>query len=168
MKLSLKSLFAAAVGVALIAGLGFFLTTKPSAPSVEFTSLKGEKIVLDKLRGKVVLINFWATDCPGCVTEMPQLVQTYHKYKDQGLETIAVAMSYDPPNYVLSYAADKRLPFPVSLDPQGELAKAFKDVKLIPTTFIIDKDGHILQRTVGELDFSKLHVLLDKELKPST
>jgi len=168
MKLSLKSLLSAAAGIALIGGLVFFLTTKPTAPSVEFTSLKGEKIALDKLRGKVVLVNFWATDCPGCVTEMPQLVQTYQKYKDRGFETIAVAMSYDPPNYVVSYATNKGLPFPVSLDPQGELAKAFREVKLVPTTFIIDKDGHILQRTVGELDFSKLHVLLDKELKPSS
>lgn len=168
MKVSLKSLIGGVAVVALLAGFAAFLTTKPPAPSVEFTSLKGEKISLDSLRGKVVLVNFWATDCPGCVTEMPQLVDTYKKYQAQGLETIAVAMSYDPPNYVVAYAANKGLPFPVSLDPQGQLAKAFKDVQLIPTTFVIDKQGRILQQTVGVMDFSKLHSLLEKELKPNS
>jgi peroxiredoxin len=166
MKLPLKSVLAGTVIIALVAGFFISLSAKPTAPSVEFTSLKGEKIALDSLRGKVVLVNFWATDCPGCVVEMPQLVQTYQKYKNQGLETIAVAMSYDPPNYVLAYAANKSLPFPVSLDPQGQLAKAFKDVQLVPTTFVIDREGRILQRTVGVLDFPKLHVLLERELKP--
>ena len=168
MKLKSKSLLAGIVIIALIAGFVVSLSIKPTAPSVEFTSLKGEKIALDNLRGKVVLVNFWATDCPGCIAEMPELIQTYQKYKSRGLETIAVAMYYDPPNYVSTYATDKVLPFPVSLDPQGLLAKAFKDVQLTPTTFVIDKEGRILQRTVGVLDFPKLHTLLEKELKPST
>ena len=167
MKVSWKFLLGGAAIVALLAGFAVFLSTKPPAPPVEFTSLKGEKIALENLRGKVVLVNFRATDCPGCVVEMPQLVDTYKKYKDRGLETVAVAMSYDPPNYVLAYASDKGLPFPVALDPQGQLAKAFKDVQLIPTTFVIDKQGRILQQTVGVMDFPKLHALLEQELKPN-
>jgi peroxiredoxin len=168
MKLSAKSLIGS---VAIIALLGVFvatLSTQETAPSVQFTSLKGEKIALDGWRGKVVLVNFWATDCPGCVTEMPKLVQTYQKYKDQGLETVAVAMDYDPPNYVLAYSQKHELPFPVALDSSGNLAKAFKDVKLIPTTFVIDKQGKILQRIIGDPDMAALHALIEKELKEST
>lgn len=165
MKLSAKSLIAAIAIIALVGGFVATLASKDTAPAVQFTSLKGEKIALDSLRGKVVLVNFWATDCPGCVTEMPKLVQTYQKYKDHGLATVAVAMDYDPPNYVLAYAEKNALPFPVALDPSGNLAKAFKDVKLIPTTFVIDKQGRILQRIVGEPDLPTLHALIEKELK---
>jgi peroxiredoxin len=95
---------------------------------------------------------------------MPQMVQTYNKYKEQGLEYVAVAMSYDPPNYVLNYAQTRKLPFKVALDTQGELAKSFGDVKLTPTTYVIDKEGNIIKRYVGEPEFSQLHKLLEKAL----
>jgi peroxiredoxin len=141
---------------------------KPKAPSeAVFTSLKGEKVSLADLRGKVVMVTFWATSCPGCVAEMPDLIRTYRKYQPQGLTAIAVAMSYDPPDYVLSYAERNALPFFVALDPQGGLARAFDDVRLTPTTFVLDKQGNIIQRTVGVLDFKQLEALLEKELKSS-
>jgi peroxiredoxin len=168
MKLSPKSLIGTVIVIVLLGAFVVALSTRDSAPSVQFTSLKGEKIALDGLRGKVVLVNFWATDCPGCVTEMPKLVETYQKYKDHGLATVAVAMDYDPPNYVLAYSQRHELPFPVALDPSGNLAKAFNDVKLIPTTFVIDKQGKILQRIVGEPDMPALHALIEKQLKEST
>jgi peroxiredoxin len=168
MKLPIKSVLLVVVILALASGFVAALSAKPSAPSVEFTSLKGEKITMESLRGKVVLVNFWATDCPGCIAEMPELIQTHHKYNKQGLETIAVAMSYDPPNYVLTYAEKNSLPFIVSLDPTGVLSKAFDGVQLTPTTFVIDKRGRILLRTVGVLNFPELHALLEKELKSST
>jgi peroxiredoxin len=167
MKLSFKHFVIISIVLALGVAFAISLSTKPTAPAVEFTSLEGKKVALQSLRDKVVLVNFWATDCPGCVVEMPQLMQTYKKYQSRGLEVYAVAMSYDPPNYVMAYAKNNALPFPVALDPQGQLAKAFKGVQLIPTTFVIDKQGRIIQQTVGVLDFNKLHALLDKELKPA-
>ena len=137
---------------------------KTAAPQVTFISLQGERIAAADLRGKVVLVNFWATDCPVCVKEMPEMVKTYNKYHARGLEFIAVAMQYDPPNYVIDYAGKHALPFKVALDPMGELAKAFGDVRLTPTTFIIDKRGDIVSRIVGEPDFAKLRELLEKKL----
>ena len=110
------------------------------------------------------MVNFWATSCFTCIKEMPQMVQTYNKYKEQGLEYVAVAMSYDPPNYVLNYAQTRKLPFKVALDTQGDLAKSFGDVKLTPTTYVIDKEGNIIKRYVGEPEFSQLHKLLEKAL----
>jgi peroxiredoxin len=140
-------------------------SARPAAPQVTFVSLQGEKITTASLRGKVVLVNFWATDCVTCVKEMPEIVATYNKYRSQGFETIAVAMRHDPPNYVLGYVEKNKLPFTVALDPMGELAKAFGEVKLTPTTFVIDKQGKVVTRILGEPDFAKLHALLEEKLK---
>jgi peroxiredoxin len=99
---------------------------------------------------------------------MPQIADTWRKYHKRGLEVVAVAMSYDPPEYVRNYTRQNALPFTVVLDADGKAAQAFNQVKLTPTTFIIGKDGHILQQTLGELDFVKLHALLDQQLGAST
>lgn len=151
-------------GVLAFAGFAIW-SAKPAAPPVTFVSLQGEKITTADLRGKVVLVNFWATDCATCVKEMPDIVATYNKYRTQGFETIAVAMKHDPPNYVLNYTEKNRLPFKVALDPMGELAKAFGEVKLTPTTFIIDRQGRLVMRILGEPDFARLHALLEEKLK---
>lgn len=155
----------AAVVILAIAGIGYFsVATEKTAPDVTFISLTGEKVPMQSLRGKVVMINFWATSCTTCVKEMPDMVRTYNKYKDKGLDFVAVAMSYDPPNYVLNYAQTRSLPFKVALDTQGDIARSFGEVKLTPTTFVIDKEGKIIKRYLGEPDFAALHQLLEKEL----
>jgi len=110
------------------------------------------------------MVNFWATSCASCVREMPAMVDTYNKFKGQGLEFVAVAMQYDPPNYVVNFTETRKLPFIVALDAGGDLAKSFGDVTLTPTTFVIGKDGTILKRYVGEPEFSQLHALLQKAL----
>jgi peroxiredoxin len=150
------------LGIVLFAALSLF--KKESAPAVSFRTLNGEQIALESLRGKVVMVNFWATSCSTCVQEMPEMIETYKKYSDRGLEFIAVAMSYDPPNYVLNYAESRQLPFKVALDTDGQAAKSFGDVKLTPTTFVIGKDGTILKRYVGIPEFAPMHQLLEKAL----
>ena len=152
-----------AIAGAAYQGRAYFARGTP-APDAVFTSLKGERISLKSLRGKMVIVNFWATSCTTCIHEMPQMVETYRRFHERGLDFIAVAMSYDPANYVLNYTETRQLPFTVALDPQDILAKSFGDVKLTPTTFIIDKDGTILKRFVGEPDFPALHRLLDQRL----
>jgi len=152
------------VAVLILAGIAvFMLTQKPAAPQATFTTLSGEKIALDSLRGKVVLINFWATSCPGCIHEMPELVKTYRKFETRGFETIAVAMSYDPLEYVRQFSEKNQLPFKVALDQDGSAAQAF-GARVTPTTFIVDKQGQIVQRIVGEPDFAKLHALIEQTL----
>jgi peroxiredoxin len=154
-----------AVAVLAIAGaLAYALMEKPGAPASTFTTLEGKSLALADLRGKVVLVNFWATSCPGCIKEMPGMVETYRQYKDRGFEIIAVAMSYDPPAYVTNFVQTRQLPFPVVLDVDGAHARAFGDVQLTPTSFIIGKDGRILEQKLGELDFVRLRALLDQEL----
>jgi peroxiredoxin len=116
------------------------------------------------LRGKVVMVNFWATSCVTCVKEMPDMVATYNKYKAQGLEFVAVAMQYDRPDYVLNFAEQRKLPFTVALDSAGDIARQFGDVTLTPTTFLIDKQGRIIKTYVGAPDFGAVHKLIEKEL----
>ena len=163
MKLAKPLLIVVAV-LAVAGALAYALIDKPTAPASTFTTLEGKPITLNDLRGKIVLVNFWATSCPGCVKEMPDLIETYNQYKGRGFEVVAVAMSYDPPNYVANFAKTRQLPFPVALDVNGEHARAFGNVQLTPTSFIIGKDGHILEQKLGDLDFAKLKALLDKEL----
>ena len=163
MKLAKPLLIAAAV-LAIAGALVYAVMEKPAAPAATFTTLEGKPLVLNELRGKIVLVNFWATSCPGCVKEMPDLVETYKQYKDRGFEIVAVAMSYDPPNYVANFAKTHQLPFPVALDVDGKHARAFGNVQLTPTSFIIGKDGRIIEEKLGDLDFPKLKAMLDKEL----
>lgn len=157
----------AALGAAVLAlaaiGYGAWSHT-PAAPQVTFISIEGEKISTADLRGKVVLVNFWATSCTTCVAEMPDLINTYQRYQGRGLELVAVAMQYDRPDYVLNFTEQRQLPFKVALDTAGELARQFGDVTLTPTTFLIDRQGRILKRYVGMPDFDAMHKLIEQEL----
>jgi len=112
MMMSLKKLFIPITLLILLAALIFSLSQKPKSPDVTFTTLQGEKVTMDSLKGKVVLVNFWATDCSGCIKEMPDLINTYNQYKAKGFEVIAVAMPYDPPAQVLNYSTQKALALP--------------------------------------------------------
>lgn len=133
-------------------------------PTATFTLLDGHKLSTQDLKGKVYLVNFWATSCATCVKEMPNMVQTYNKYKGAGLEYVAVAMSYDAPMYVMNFSQTRQLPFKVAMDADGSAAKAFGDVQLTPTTFLVDRDGRILKRYVGEPEWASFDTLLQQTL----
>jgi peroxiredoxin len=120
---------------------------------------------LTDLKGKVALINFWATSCTTCVREMPHIVETHQKFHTAGLETLAVAMQYDTPEYVNAFVQSRQLPFRVALDTTGDLAKGFGPVELTPTTFLVNRKGEIVKRYIGEPDFKALHTLLETLLK---
>jgi thiol-disulfide isomerase/thioredoxin len=134
------------------------------APASSFVLLDGSQLKTAQLQGKVTLVNFWATSCTTCVAEMPELVATYDKYKDKGYETLAVAMSYDPPAYVVNYTDSRKLPFKVAIDNTGANARDWGDVKLTPTTYLLNKRGEIVKRYVGAPDFAELHRLIEKLL----
>ena len=137
---------------------------KDEAPASTFVLLDGSSQTTADMKGKVTLVNFWATSCTTCVAEMPQIVATYDKYKDKGYDTIAVAMQYDPPSYVVNFAQTRKLPFKVAIDNTGKVAEAWGDVKLTPTTYIVDKQGQIVKKYVGAPNFDELHKLIEKLL----
>ena len=139
--------------------------SRPFAPAdVNFIGVKGDRFQMSSLKGKVVLVNFWATSCTICVGEMPKMVQTHQRYRDRGLETVAVAMSYDPPDRVFAYAQQNQLPFRVTLDIFGQAMRAFGGIRGTPTTFLVSRSGTIVQRFEGEPDFGKLDALIEREL----
>ena len=135
-----------------------------TAPASTFVLLDGSSTTTQDMRGKVTLVNFWATSCTTCVAEMPEIVATYEKFKARGYETVAVAMSYDPPSYVVNFAETRKLPFKVAIDNTGTVAQAWGEVKLTPTTYIVNKKGEIVKRYVGAPNFSELHQLIEKLL----
>ena len=157
----------AGVLAAAVLGAGAWVYSgagQSAAPESTFVLLDGSKQTTADLKGKVTLVNFWATSCTTCVGEMPEIISTYQKYKDQGFDTLAVAMSYDPPSYVVNFVESRKLPFKVALDNTGRVAKAWGDVQLTPSTFIVNKRGEIVKSFVGAPDFAELHKLIEKLL----
>lgn len=161
---SAKNLWIPAIVIALLSVLFITLNDKKQAPELTFNTIEGKKITMSSLKGQIVLVNFWATDCPGCIAEMPKLVETYNTYHAKGLEIIAVAMPTDPISQVQNYAQKNKLPFPVVHDGDGEITAHFDDVRLTPTTFMIDQQGHLMGKIIGEMDFTALRSQLDKSL----
>ena len=139
-----------------------------TAPEVRFATLSGDNFATSDLRGKVVLVNFWATSCVSCVQEMPKMVETYKKFAPRGYEMVAVAMSYDHPNQVAAFAQSRALPFKVALDTNGAIARSFGDIRVTPTTFVLDRKGRVLKQYLGEPDWAEFHALLDKALREPT
>lgn len=161
---TIRHLAAAALVLAIGATAFVAFTDKPLAPTVSYTLLDGSRHSTGQLRGQVVLVNFWATSCVTCVKEMPELIATHEKFRSRGYQTLAVAMSYDPPAYVVNFVETRKLPFLVAMDHDGMIARSFGDVQLTPTSVLINKRGEVVKRYLGEPDFAELHALVDKLL----
>lgn len=167
MRMSRKDILFAAIVVLLAAALGYFWLSPSGlekAPNITVTTVKGQHIALKSLRGKPVLINFWATSCPGCVKEMPELAQLYRDLGPRGLSIVGIAMYYDPPSNVLTFIKKHKIPYPIVLDPKAKAAKAFGGVQLIPTSFLISPDGLIVKAKLGEVDINTLRRQIESML----
>ena len=157
----------AIVAACLVAGGAFLVSDTKAAPASTFVLLDGSSKQTSDFKGRVTLVNFWATSCTTCVAEMPQMVQTYEKFKDKGFGTVAVAMAYDPPSYVVNFAQTRKLPFDVAIDNTGAVARSWGEVTLTPTSYLVNKRGDIVKRYVGQPDFDELHQLIEKLLQES-
>jgi len=165
LRTSKKYLLTGAALAGIVTAIVMFGSGTSAAPQSTFVLLDGSRQTTADLHGKVTLVNFWATSCTTCVAEMPDIAATYNKFKERGFDTLAVAMSYDPPSYVVNFAQTRQLPFKVAIDNTGEVAKAWGDVKLTPTTFIVNRRGEIVKSFVGAPDFAQLHPLIDRLLE---
>jgi peroxiredoxin len=155
-----KELSIAILTLALLGGVFAYLWLGPSglqkAPDIHVATLDGTQVKLQQYQGKPVLVTFWATTCPGCVKEIPHLVELQHDLGPKGLQIIAIAMSYDDPKQVATMVQQRGMPYTVALDKDGSAAKAFGDVQLTPTSFLISPQGRIVQRKLGEMDFTQV------------
>jgi thiol-disulfide isomerase/thioredoxin len=125
---------------------------KDPAPVGDFTitDLDGRTISSADLRGKVVLVNFWATWCPPCRAEIPDLIKLQDKYRDK-LVIIGISEDEVPPDEVKAFVSAQKMNYPVVMT-NPSLAKIFRGVSALPTTFVIDREGKVVQRHVGMLN----------------
>jgi peroxiredoxin len=139
-----------------LAWLWFAPASLKTSPDISLMTIKGEEIQLTSLQGKPLLVTFWATTCPGCLKEIPHLIELYDELAPQGLEIIGIAMDYDPPNRVLALSKARNIPYPIALDIHADAARAFGNVRLTPTSFLIAPDGRIVYQKVGTLNMVRL------------
>lgn len=142
--------------VVLLGYLWIAPSGQPEAPQASFKDLQGNVFNLEQLKGQPVIVNFWATTCPGCVKEIPALISLSQKYVSQDLVVIGVAMDYDPESQVREMVRQKQMSYPVVLDSDGNLAKVFGNVTLTPTTFFITRQGNIYKHKLGEMSLEEL------------
>lgn len=162
---TLSTLLAIASSAAVAPFMLTACSRKEQAPAITYTLLDGRKSDLASLRGRVVLVNFWATDCAPCVAEMPQLAETWRKLSPAGFDTLAVSMANDPPFAVSNFAQSHHLPFGVAIDNTGEIEARFGGVRYTPTSILIDKQGRITARWIGATDIPQLEKQIEALLK---
>jgi len=131
------------------------------APNVVFTTADGKTYDLNKLTGKVVVVNFWATWCGPCRIEIPDFIEVYKNYKGRGVEIIGVSLDRDEWEKVTPFVKKNNINYPIVMG-NGEIARKFSNFNAIPTTFIIDKNGTIVDEHTGILTKAQL----EAKLKP--
>ena len=120
------------------------------APAFTVRNLKGQRVQLADYKGKVIILNLWATWCGPCRVEMPGMENLYRRYRSEGLEILAVSLDKGSTDKVQTFADEYRLSFPILLDSDGQVERLY-DTHTIPTTFVVDKRGMI----VAEVDGAK-------------
>lgn len=148
--------------VVIIAGATFWLLNPSSAkmPDKSFVTIDGESMQLSDYVGKPLLVIFWATDCPGCIAEMPALAELHKNYAD--LSMLGIALPHDTPSQIKAMRDAKAVPYTLTWDADNSLSKAFGNVRVTPTHFLIDAKGEIVMRKIGELDFQSLEAKLNR------
>lgn len=153
--------------LAALTGLAVMLWPAPAplgTADVEFQLLDGKKLALKELRGQSVLVAFWATSCKPCIEELPDLIKLYGDLHPRGFELIAVAMPYDPPLTVQTFVREKKVPYPVALDVEGKVVRAFDGVPHVPMAFILDANGKIAYQQAGKLDIARARRIIEANL----
>lgn len=153
------------ITILLFSVIALAVNFKKSVPNVTFTTLKGQVLSLDALHGKTVVVTFWVTDCASCLKEIPLWLDLYSRYHAQGLEIIGVSMYYDPPNQVIEFLKQYKLPYLMTLDISASFAKAFGGVNVTPTTFLLNQKGEIVWQKVGLFELAELESIMQNLLK---
>ena len=154
-----RGILAGVLALVLVVG-AVFLWLRPgdlqATPDITVVTADGRELALASLHGRPLLITFWATTCQSCVKEIPHLIDLYRDLSPRGLEVVAIAMPYDPPSRVLAMRQARAIPYTVALDIDADAARAFGDVRLTPTTFLIAPDGRVVYRTIGPINMDRL------------
>ena len=155
------SIFLIIAILAAVAGTASRPAPPQAAPSLTVKDIEGKSIALAGLKGKVVLINFWATWCPPCRAEIPDFVAFYNENKDRGLEILGLSVDKMTAAELKPFVTQFKMSYPVVLA-TSKVVLDFGPVDAIPTTIVIDKKGVIRERQVGGLDRATLDKLFLK------
>lgn len=123
------------------------------------TMLDGQPVDLSALRGKPLVLNFWASWCPPCVSEMPDLERAYREYRGRGVRFLAVAL--DDADEVRTFVEENKITLPVAVDEERVLGRKY-GVGNIPTTYFLNSDGTIAQKHVGAMDYEEFRAAIEK------
>ncbi len=123
-----------------------------SAPSFTLPRLSGGSLVLEEMKGKLVFLNFWVTWCSPCREEMPSMERLYNRFRDHGLEILAVSVDQEGKETVSSFQENYQLSFPILLDPEGKVNRLYQTTGF-PETFLIDPHGNVIIKIVGPRDW---------------
>ncbi|MCB1791850.1 MAG: TlpA family protein disulfide reductase [Gammaproteobacteria bacterium] len=148
-------------GLVVIATSAWLLwpNTRPM-PAVTFNLVDGGRIDSADLRGRSLLVNFWSVSCTTCLRDMPRLAALQQSLPAEKLSVIGVAMPYDPPPAVMTTVARLQPTYPIAFDVHGELSRAFGDIRVTPTSFLIDPSGNIRYAERGQLDETRVRATL--------
>lgn len=134
------------------------------APAFAYAALDGGTIASEDLRGRVVLVNFWATWCPPCRVEMPLLQAMYDRHRERGLVVIGFSVDTDPPERVRAFLAERGVTYPVAIV-DDDAAQAFGGVEGYPMSFLLDREGRIRHRALGPLAMASFEPAVRRMLR---
>lgn len=120
------------------------------SPSYQYPTLDGGVVSDEALRGKVVLVNFWATWCTPCRVEMPLLQQMAERHREAGLVVVGLSRDVGPPSEVEQFLAERGISYPVAIVGR-EAERAFGGIRGYPTSFLIDRAGRVRHKALGPL-----------------
>jgi len=122
-----------------------------TAPAFTLQDLNGKNVTLADFRGKVVILDFWATWCPPCIKEIPDFIELYEQYKDKGFAMLGISLDQEGISVVKSFAQKVKINYPIMMT-DGRVDKAYGGITNIPTTFVIDPAGNIQKKYVGYIE----------------
>jgi peroxiredoxin len=147
--------------IAVVVLLAAHAVCAKPAPDFTLKTLDGRAVRLEDLRGKVVLLNFWATWCAACRVEMPRFVEQYRKHHAQGLEIVGVSMDDAGNDAVAAFVAAHHINYTI-VRGNDAVAKAYGGVRFLPQTFVIDRKGEIVRTIVGPPEERELDELIER------
>jgi len=133
------------------------------APDFSLRSIDGKNVKLSDYKGKILILNFFATWCPPCKKEIPDFVKFYKEYKNKGIEIVGVAVGSKEKN-VKELIKKFNIKYPVAMS-DGKIEKLFGGIRFVPTTFIIDGKGNIIKKRVGMMGEGELKKIVEEYKK---